>query len=139
DLKIDGTTTTTSAIPINATNQTLEIGSSGNLTIGAAEKITNGKIQLDGGTLTDASGLVVGKGASLVGAGTVAAPLSGAGTITASGGTLDLTQTLSSGPSLRINSTVASDLKIDGTAAAAGSIPISSANQTLEIGANGNL
>src|SRR5262249_53914403 len=85
------------------------------------------------------SGLVVGSGASLVGSGTVAAPLPGAGTITASGGMLDLTQTLSSGPSLRINSTVASDLKIDATAPAAGSIPITSANQTLEIGANGNL
>jgi cytoskeletal protein CcmA (bactofilin family) len=139
DLKLDGMATTTSAIAISNANQKLEIGSSGNLTIGAAESISNGKIQLDGGTLTDASGLAVGSGASVVGAGTMAAALSGIGAVTASGGTLDLTKTVSSGPSLGINTTVASDLKIDGTAVAASAIPISSANQTLEIGTNGNL
>jgi len=56
------------------------------------------------------------------------------GTITASGGTLDLTGTVNSGPSLTIDSTTPSVLKIDGTATAATAIAISSSNQTLEIG-----
>ena len=78
------------AIAINSANQTLEIGTGGNLTIGAAESITNGTIQLSGGTLTDASGLTIGSGATLTGSGTVAANIAaGAGTITASGGVLD--------------------------------------------------
>ncbi len=45
-------------------NQTLEIGAAGALTINAAESITNGTIQLDGGTLTDNAGLTVGSGAN---------------------------------------------------------------------------
>src|SRR6202011_2340242 len=47
-LQIDGTATAPSAIAINNAQQTLEIGPSGKLTIGAAENISNGMIQLDG-------------------------------------------------------------------------------------------
>ena len=52
------------AITINNANQTLEIGAAGSLTLSAAESITNGKIQLDGGTLTDASSVTLGAGAA---------------------------------------------------------------------------
>ena len=73
DLKFTNTATAAAAIAINSVNQTLEIGTGGSLTIGAAESITNGTIQLSGGTLTDASGLTIGSGATLTGFGTVAA------------------------------------------------------------------
>ena len=50
DLKIDGTATAAAPIAINNANQTLAIGSSGNLTInGGTESITNGTITLAGG------------------------------------------------------------------------------------------
>jgi hypothetical protein len=144
-LKIEGTATSAAAITINSGNETLEIGANGNVTINAAESITKGQIQLDGGILTDISGtgIAISNGASLTGkgtvAGTVAAPLSGSGTIKAGGGTLDLKTTVSSGPSLQIDTTAGSDLKIDGTATAAGAIAINNANQTLEIGSGGAL
>jgi RHS repeat-associated protein len=138
-LKIEGTAAAAAAISISSANQTLEIGTAGNLTINAVESITKGKIQLDGGTLTDASGIAVGNGALLTGKGSVAAPLSGSGTIKASGGTLDLTKTVSSGLSLQIDTTAGSDLKVDGTATAASAIAMINANQTLEIGIGGAL
>ena len=56
DLRFDNAATSNTAIAISSANQTLEIGPSGNLTIGAAENITNGTIKLDGGSLTDTSG-----------------------------------------------------------------------------------
>ena len=58
-LKIDSSITLPAAITINNTNQTLEIGTGGNLTISAAESITNGTVLLSGGTLHDASGITV--------------------------------------------------------------------------------
>jgi hypothetical protein len=95
DLKIDGTATAANAIPINNTNQTLEIGASGSLAVGTKESITNGKIELDGGTLTDSIGISVGSGAHLTGwgavtAGAAASDIDGIGNVTASGGTLEL-------------------------------------------------
>ena len=114
-LKIDGTATS-GAIAISNANQTLEIGSSGGLTISAAESITNGKIQLDGGTLTDASGLTIGSGATLTGSGTVVAPVDGAGAVTASGGTLEFTGTIDSttASAFHIANAANSVLKFDG-------------------------
>jgi large repetitive protein len=166
DLKIDGTATTASAIAISSANQTLEIGAAGKLTIGTAENISAGKIQLDGGTLTDASGVTIGNGATLSGTGTVAsaltlssgtvtqtggsltlASITGAGTvngtitnavITAKSGTLDLTGSIAGTSTLAIDSSAAAKLKIDGTTLS-GAISINSGNQTLEIGALGSL
>src|SRR5271155_568338 len=103
DLKIEGTATSAAAIAnFNNVNQTLEIGASGALTIGAAQNVTAGTIQLDGGSLSDASGITVGTtttGGAITGSGTIAVNLnrsgtSAADTITASGGTLDLTGTV---------------------------------------------
>ena len=140
NLKIEGAATSAAAITINNANETLEVGVAGNLTISAAQSITNGTVKLDGGTLADASGITVSSG-RMTGFGTVNATLSGggAGTITASGGTLDLTGTVNSGPSFTIDPTVVSTLKFDGTATAASAISISSVNQTLAIGAGGSL
>ncbi len=145
-LKLDGTATSAGAITINNANQTLEIGGFGALTIGAAENVTGGQITLDGGTLTDGNGISFGNAAGsgrLSGFGTVAANLTrvgagGANTITASGGTLEVTGTFGAGLVAAIGTTSASVLKFDsgGTAAA---LTINNANQTLEIGGSGTL
>jgi hypothetical protein len=134
----------------------LEIGPNGSLTINAAQSVSSGTIQLDGGTLTDSSGIIFGGNSSasngfLTGIGTVAANLSLAAgststgsTITAKGnGTLDLTGTVGSGLVLALDPS-GSTLKIDGTAVSGGAINTASQTalgngDTLEIGANGNL
>ena len=116
-LEFTNTATAATAIAINNANQTLEIGAGGALTIGAAESITIGTILLAGGTLTDCSGLTFDTGATLSGFGTVAAPINtGSGTITASGGTLDLTGTVASGDTFVIAAAAASVLEFAGTA-----------------------
>jgi hypothetical protein len=117
DLKIDGTATAPSAISFSSANQTLEIGTAGNLTIGAVETLSSGHIQLDGGTLTDASGITLGTGATLSDKGTLSATLSGGGTITASGGLLDFQNAVdgSAASSLQIANIVGSDLEFDGS------------------------
>ncbi|MBR0843457.1 DUF4347 domain-containing protein, partial [Bradyrhizobium liaoningense] len=133
-------TATAAAITINNAAQTLEIGASGNLTITAAESITNGKIQLDGGMLIDAAGLNIGSGATLIGSGKVQANITaGTGTITASGGVLNLIGNVASGNAFTIASASTSTLMFSGTATAAAPISITSANQTLEIGTSGSL
>ena len=152
DVVIGGSSTYTLTLNVTATpnlnsvtirdgGATLAVGTSTLNVVGTSStaiNVTAGHITIAGGKISDAGGLALASGASLSGSGTVAALLSGVGTITASGGTLDLTGTVSSGLTLSINSAVVSDLKIDGKATAA-TIAMSSANQTLEIGAGGNL
>jgi hypothetical protein len=60
----------------------------------------NGSLELDGGTLTVASGLSVGNTGTLTGFGTVSGAVSDAGTIIALGGTLTLRGAVSGGGSL---------------------------------------
>src|SRR5262249_17533720 len=113
-LKIDGAGSSASALTLNNTNQTLEIGpGTAALTLNGAQTIAGGRIQLDGGTLTDTSGITVSSGV-LSGSGKVAAAVtaSGSGVIRASGGTLDITGTLTGGAALQIDSTPNSRLKI---------------------------
>ncbi len=156
---------TTGAITISSANQTLEIGPQGSVTISAAESITSGTIMLSGGTLTDASGVTIGSGATLTGNGTAGAITLSSGTVTQSGGTLTLTSITGSGTvngtitnaaitasggtltfagslggtsSLAISSSSTSTLNITGTVTSA-PIAISSNKQTLQIGATGNL
>src|SRR5262249_49519949 len=103
DLKIDGIATATS-IAISNANQTLESGAAASLTLSNSETITAGKIQLDGGTLTDSVQIFLDSGTTLNGKGIVAAAMFGSGTLTASGGgTLDLTGTVNQGLALTID------------------------------------
>ena len=137
DLKIDGTASVASAT-ISSSNQTLEIGSAGSLTIGAAETITGGKVQLDGGTLTDASGIAFASGATLSGKGTLFATLSGGGTITANGGTLELKNAVdgSTASAFQIANVLGSDLQFDdsvGTSAIHPTITFNGANGLLDL------
>ena len=140
DLKIDGTVTA-AAFPINNANQTLEIGASGNLTLTGAQTVSNGKIQLDGGTLTDSAGITLTSPGQLTGSGTISAntAISGTGTVTANGGVLDILGTINSGVKLAIGTSTPSTLKIDGTATASSGISLSDSDQTLAIGASGAL
>jgi hypothetical protein len=130
------------ALSITSATQTLEVGPSGNLTLTSAQAVSGGgHLVMAGGTLTDSKGISFATG-TLSGLGTVAANLtrtSGTDTITASGGTLDLTGTFGSGLTAAIDSTKASDLKFDSTATSSAAISITSATQTLEIGSSGTL
>jgi large repetitive protein len=140
DLKLDNVATAASAITINNTNQTLEIGARGALTIGAIQSVASGNILVDGGTITDAAGISFGASGGVIGTlngfGTVAANLtkvSGAGAtiITASGGTLDLTGTFGTGLGAAISTTSASDMRFDSTSTVA-ALSINNGFQTLE-------
>ena len=115
-LLIDGTATSAAPIAISTANQTLEIGSAGNLTInGGAESITNGTIKLDGGSLTDSTGLSIGSGGTLTGRGIVVGAISGGGTIKATGGLLNIGGNLTSGMVLQADSGASSVLELGGT------------------------
>jgi hypothetical protein len=147
EFDLAGGVVTPNTITINNVNQTLEIGPLGSLSIGATQNVTNGTILMAGGNLIDASGISLGNGSSngsLSGFGTVAANLtrSGSGTadtITASGGTLDLTGTFGAGLVAAISAGSASDLKFDNVVTLSAAIAITSVNQTLEIGRAGVL
>ena len=109
----------------------------GHITLGSSATLTDANgITMSGGTINGFGTL--GANTNIIGFGTVAISISNAGTITASGSTLDLTGTVS-GRTLAINTTAGSDLKIDGTVTTSAAIAISDPNQTLEVGALGNL
>ena len=104
----------------------MEIGSAGELTIGAAQHVTRGKIKLDGGSILDlgVGGISFGTGTSsgsLSGFGIVAADAltrSGSGTadtITATGGKLTLFTTIgnNSGLVFNIGNSPASSLQLE--------------------------
>ena len=123
-LKFDSIATSNAAISIASGNQTLEIGSAGELTIGADQNVTLGTIKLDGGILVDGSGISFGtttSSGSLNGFGEVVASQltrSGSGTadtITATGGKLTLFTTIgnNSGLVFNIGNSLASSLELD--------------------------
>jgi hypothetical protein len=100
DLKIEGTPTfVDGAIGVGAGNE-LEIADAATLTLGAREITTGGTIKLDGGTLKDTSGVVLGGVLSGFGTVTTGAPPAGGpaitsdfegGTVVADGGNLVFT------------------------------------------------
>lgn len=112
---------------------------------GGANSITvnepgGANVILGGGSINAGTlGLAAGN-QQVAGVGTLTiTSISGVGTLNASGGVLDVVGTINAGVNLTIDTTAGSTLKIDGTATAMNAIAISSANQTLEIGAGGNL
>ena len=116
---------------------------SGVTTISAGNSKGGSKIAMSGGSLAAMGGISFAGNSNfgiLTGNGTVSGgAISGNGTITASGGTLDIGNAISNGPTLTIATAAGSDLKIDGTASVSPAIAITSANQTLEVGAAGAL
>ena len=86
EFDLGGGVVTPGAITINNVNQTLEVGPSGTVALGAAQNVTNGTILMAGGTLTDISGISFGTNSSrgsLSGFGTVTGALTSSGTATA--------------------------------------------------------
>ena len=126
EFDLTGGVVTSNAITISNINQTLEIGPSGSLTIGADQNVTLGQIKLDGGKLLDlgVGGISFGNGGnsgSLSGFGLVAVDAltrSGSGTadtITATGGKLTLLTTIgaNSGLVFNIDNSPVSSLQLD--------------------------
>src|ERR1700722_13376893 len=119
-LKIDGNVTAgdTGWIDIHSANQTVEIGAGGILTLPFVEIMTNGTIQLDGGTLNATDGMVVGSGATVIGQGVVNGDISGAGgVVEGTGGILNISNVTSSTILLEADSAASSVLALDGTVA----------------------
>lgn len=140
------TDTAGSGTGINNAGGTINIGSGTVSSTGTSNISNTGTINISGGTLSSGSGGIVNaSNSNITGFGTLIGAISGTGTITAKGnGTLDLTGTISSGLVLTIDPTTGSRLKIDGSATSTGPINTVgqtslSDNNTLEIGANGNL
>jgi hypothetical protein len=137
-LKIENGATLAAAVSITNGNQTLEIGSSGNLTINAEQSVTSGTIQLDGGSLTDASGITIGTGAHLTGAGTITAGTSngsyfeGVGSVTASGGILDFVTRVDTTTQTAFDIESGATLKFEASVGASGVNPV----VTFDSGAN---
>jgi len=141
---LNGNTAALNALTINNSAATLVIATftlhvSG--TGASAINVRAGQITIAGGTVNDAGGMTLASGAGVTGAGAlkISGHYTGAGLLQASGGTLDVFGTIDSGIALQIASASASILKIEGTGTAVAAVAISGANQTLEVGASGNL
>ncbi len=135
-LKFDSTAVLAQPIVINNALQTLEIGALGAVTMTGLEVVTNGTIRMDGGSLTDTSGTVIDTAATLVGKGLVTAstPLSGDGTVEASGGTLELGSDLSSSTTaFDVDTASGSVLRIDGSVGAPVTLGFLGSSGVLEL------
>ena len=64
EFDMGGGVVTPGAITINNVNQTLEVGPTGTVALGATQNVTNGTILMAGGTLTDISGISFGTNSS---------------------------------------------------------------------------
>ena len=111
---------TAHAISFNGASGTLELHNQGgnSLVVGTQLAVGTGRIQLDSAiyTLTDAGGITLGGGA-IVGVGHISGALSGDGTVTASGGALDLQTAIgaSAGPAFQIAYGATNLLQVDST------------------------
>ena len=119
------------------TNQTLEIGSQGALTITVQERNTAGTLQLDGGTISDQYGIQNGANVTITGFGTINADLISFGlygaAMHATGGVLTINGDLSSS----VHSDIASNstLSLQSTVDAATTVRfLDSDSGTLELG-----
>src|SRR5262249_45426532 len=119
-LQIDSDSTV-GAVTINSANQTLQVGADRNVTISAAQTVTSGTLRVEAGITLAGGGILSGGGTgpattAIKGSGTLSLGLSTANTVTASGGTLDITGAIATGtnaPTLAIATAAGSVLKID--------------------------
>jgi hypothetical protein len=123
----------------NAQTLTLNGGAvsvSGLTTISSASTVDGSALSMYGGSLAAAGG--INNLGTLTGAGTVSGgTISGTGAINAAQGTLQISNTIASGPKLMIAS--GGNLKISGNATSAGEITLIDVTQTLEVGSGGAL
>ena len=156
-LTLNVTTAALNSVTIGSTNasgatlavgaNTLNVNGTGSGATDTLSLTGSNKVTIAAGGVINATTISLGASTtSLIGVGTLNSSgtnstnnITGTGTLQASGGTLDVFGTIASGVVLSINTTAGSDLKIEGTATSAAAISISNANQTLEIGAAGNL
>ena len=153
-LKLDGTVVSTFSVgdspidvAITSANQTLEIGASALVTINSVQSVAAGAIQLDGGTLIDTSGIVLGNdtvAGTIRGSGTILTPITTGGiasgnVIAAMGGTLSLIGSIGSAITLAIGTATASTLQIGNTDSVSAAVAVNNANQTLRIINTGQL
>jgi hypothetical protein len=135
----------TADLPLTDTLAGLSVGSNANLNfasgiglnVNAVTIGTGAQVWLSGGTLQTVG---VYSSGSLVGYGTITGRVwGGSGTISASGGSLDINTDVSPETTLQIDATKRSTLRIDSVVETASAVSITDANQTLEIGANADL
>ena len=126
-LLLDGASSTATAVTFSGSTGTIEINTAGSLTVTNALAVGANTVKLDGAssTLTDGNGITLAGGTisglghlaantNVTGYGTISIPISTADTITASGGTLDLTNAITTNSTLDIANSSASILKLDG-------------------------
>lgn len=130
------------SLAINDPSATLAIGSDTLNVTGTSStvNVTAGHITIAGGKINDAA-MTLASGSSLSGWGTVTGTLSGAGTVTASGGTLDLKNPVDLGAAsaFQIANVAGSDLQFDSSVGATGvnpTITFDGATGVLDIGSN---
>ena len=137
DLKLGGAVTSASKIDLFDATQMVEIDSAGALTINQAQNIGASTVKLDGGSLTDASGITIVNGGTIIGSGTVQADLAnpfGAAFVKASGGELAISGNLAS--TLKTSIDNASTLSLGGTVGSGLIVDYgSNANAELELNA----
>ena len=135
DLKFDGTATNNTNALTLSTNQTLEVGAAGAVTLTKALTVASGgTLKLDGGSLTDAANATLASGSTLTGFGTFnpAFTLTNAGTVKATGGVLDLVANIGvTGITYDIDTAASSALRVDGT--------VKSGNTFTFVGASNDL
>lgn len=122
-----------SALTFGSGNE-LDVLAAGTVTIGSTQGLDN-VVGLSGGTLTDAAGFVLNVHANITGFGRLVGPVSAsstlnAGTITASGGTLDVMSSVASGVFLDLVGTA--DLRLNASSTLSRPLTLD-AGQTLEL------
>ena len=80
---------------------------------GALALNSDNTIQLAGGTLTDSTGITLTTGGAISGQGTINATINGAGTVTASGGTLDVQGAVSATTATNFTIAAGATLELD--------------------------
>ncbi len=141
-LKLDGVSSATLLTFLGSTG-TLELNTAGTLTVTSALATGANTLKLDGASsnLTDAAGVSLTTG-NITGQGKVAAAVTatGAATITANGGLLELSSVANSGAALalKLGTSAGSSgdtLKLDGTSSATSASFVGTSGETLEIAA----
>jgi hypothetical protein len=117
-----------------STSGSISIASGATLSSTGTVSETAGTISIAGGTLSGGS-FAISSGASLTGYGTVSDTLSGAGTLTASGGTLTLTAAIpaSSGLQFAIADSATSVLKLSGAVGDSNTVSFLGTHGALEL------
>jgi hypothetical protein len=111
------TVSAASLIVAKSGSGTISVGSGGIVTAGSVQVGSGGTVSLAGGLLDPVAAVTLAAGGTIAGFGTLEASLVDGGLVDASGGTLDLTGSVSGGGSLQLGagSTLQLDAAVEGT------------------------